>query len=490
MTDVLKRSLRGGLGFLTADVISRAANFLFVVVAGRLLGPAGFGILSLGLSVAGIARRIAEFGLPTSIVRFLAGEGEREAPALLGAAWIAGGGLAVAGAGGLWAAAPWLGGTVFAESGLADVLRVLSLALLAWVPLSLHRAALQGRETVRKVVALDAGEALGKLVLVAAVLLAARSAPAAAAGVVAGLVVPAAVGFRQMRSLDVRPALGEARAKVATVLGIGGPLLVVGFGYTLARYADRIFLGALSDASAVGVYTVASALAAATLVLHGALVAIFKPVVADAYRQGKMEEAGRAYRLVSRWAGVASGAVLVAFAGLGPLILSLFGSGFATPPAHRALLLLTGLFFVATWIGPTGAVLQMSRGERIELVNTLVFLVLNVGLNVWLIPRLGIVGAALATLASGLARNLLQIVELVRLYDFRPLEAGQLALPAGVLAAGAAAFLARGNPVLAALVLAASLGGLVTYLVLTMTETEREYAKSLRARLAGGRGHG
>lgn len=485
MADVLKRTLRGGLGFLGADVITRAAGFLFVVVAGRLLGPAAFGVLSLGLSVAGIARRVAEFGLPTAVVRFLAGEGEEDARALLGAAWVAGGGLALAGAAGLWALAPWLGDTVFGEPGLDGVLRVLCLAILGWVPLSLHRAALQGREAVRGVVALDAAESVAKLVFVAAVLLAVRDASAGAAAVAAALVVPAAVGVRQLRSLDVRPALGAAAAKVGTVLGVGAPLLVVGFGYLLARYADRILLGALADASAVGVYTVASTLAGATLVLHGALVAVFKPVVADAYRQGEMEEAGRAYRLVSKWAGVASGALLVAFAGLGPRILSVFGAGYATGPAHVALLLLTGLFFVGTWIGPTGAILQMSRGEWIELANTAVFLVLNVGLNVWLIPKLGIVGAALATLASGLARNLLQIGELIRVYDFRPLEAGRFGLAAGVLGATAAAFLARGSLLAAGAVLAASLGGLALYLGLTMTGTEREYARSLGARLAG-----
>jgi O-antigen/teichoic acid export membrane protein len=63
----------GGAGFFTANVINRGFGFAFVVVASRLLGSTEFGILALGLSVMGVVRKVAAFGLPQTIQRFMSG---------------------------------------------------------------------------------------------------------------------------------------------------------------------------------------------------------------------------------------------------------------------------------------------------------------------------------------------------------------------------------------------------------------------------------
>lgn len=488
MSGVLERTIRGGLGFLGANAATRVLGFLFVVVAGRLLGPAGFGVLSLALSVAGLVRRLAEFGLPDTIVRFLAGEGEEDAPELLGTALSVGAALAVVGAAALAVLAPWLSRHAFSEPRLADPLRLLAAAVLLWVPLSLGRSVLQARERVPEIVGVDLVQHGARVAAVALALLLVGGVSVAAAAVAASVLLPLALVATRVKALPAAPDPGLLREKLGRVVELAAPLLVVGFSYTLAKYADRILLGALAGSADVGVYTVAATLAMATLVIHGSLVSIFKPVIADVHREGRMEEGRSAYLLVSKWAAAASGGLLLVFCAFGPELLDLFGEGYASAPAHAALLLLTSLFFVGNWIGPTGAVLQMTGGERLELLNTGVFVTVNVGLNVLLIPRFGVVGAAAATLASGLARNLMQVWQLVRLYRFVPVEVHRVGLLGGTALAAAAILGVRPDPWPSGLLLAAALAGLAWYLLATLTETERDYVARLRGRLLEGGG--
>lgn len=484
MSGVLRRVVRGGLGFLGANAASRLLGFVFVWVAGSLLGPAGFGVLSLAMSVAGLVRRAAEFGLPDALVRFLAGEGEEDAPELWGASLLLGGGLSILAAGGLLLLAPWLAGAAFSEPALEGPLRILAAAVVLWVPLSLGRAVLQARERVGEIVGVDVLQEAARVAVVAAALLWAGGVEVAAAAVAGSVLLPLGLVAHRLRSVPLRiPDLSRLRPTLARVAGLGGPLLVVGFSYTLARYADRLLIGALAESADVGVYTVAATLAMAGVVFHASLVAIFKPVMADAHRRGETAEGRSAYLLVSKWSGVATGGLLLAFAAVGPEALALFGEGYRTEAAHGALLLLTGLFFVGNWIGPTGAVLQMTGGERLELWNTGVFVTANVGLNLLLIPRFGIVGAASATLASGLLRNGMQVWQLVRLYDFPPLRRDRWLVLAGTGVAVPAVLAARGRPLLTGLLLAAGAAGAAAYLWTTLTEAERDYGRRLRARL-------
>lgn len=483
MRGLLERTIRGGAGFLAANAVTRASGFLFVLIAGRLLGPAAFGVLSLSLTVAGLARTVAGFGLPDAIVRMLAGEGEDESERLLGAAVAAGGVFAILGAGALYLSAPALSDVLLGEGQMVGALRILAAGVVLWVPIDLGRSLLQARERVGRIVLLDLVQQVARLAAVAGVLLLVGGVEPAAAAVAASMAAPLVLVLVQVRSLDVRPVFDAIRSKLSPVTSLAAPLLVVGLSYTLARYADRIMLGALGTASQVGVYTVAATLASGTLVLHGALVSGFKPIVADAYRSGGLDEARPAYLLVSKWAAAASGLLLLIFAAFGQPLLTLFGADYATGAAHRALLLLTGLFFVGTWLGPTGAVLQMSSGERAELVNTTVFMTVNVALNLLLIPRYGIVGAAVATATSGLVRNGMQVWELSAEYSFVPVDARGGKFLLGVLVATAVVLALPRSAALRSGAVAVGLVASGWHLWSTMTEAERGYLERVRSRL-------
>jgi O-antigen/teichoic acid export membrane protein len=91
--------------------------------------------------------------------------------------------------------------------------------------------------------------------------------------------------------------------------------------------------------------------------------------------------------------------------------------------------------FFSSSLGPTGTFVTMSGHSKINLVNSIILLSSNIVLNYILIPRYGLLGAAVATGASIVAVNVIRVIEIYcllkfHLYDtsfIKPLFAGAVA---------------------------------------------------------------
>jgi O-antigen/teichoic acid export membrane protein len=472
MASVIKRTLKGGAGFFTANLVKRGFGFLFVVVASRVLGPAKFGVLALGLSVMGLSRRIAAFGLPATIQRFLSGEAGDRGPQRYGAAIIIGGVAALFAGGSLSIAAPWLA-SFFQEPSLTTPIRVLSIGLVVGAGFGLFRAVLQAQEQIRRIVVVDTLQSAAKVGLLLPLFLWASSATSAAWAVVGAFGLAFGLAATYAGRLEILPTLNVTWNDLQKVLSYSAPLVFVGFGYFLAQQTDRLMLGWLADASSVGVYTVTSKLALVMSTLHGALVSIFKPIASEAYRHGATEQMRASYLFVSKWVGAINGMALLAFAGGGTWLLRVFGADYATDTTYYVLVVLSALYFIGTWVGPTGALLQMSDGHRVELLNTVVFIMANIVLNYVLITMYGVIGAAFATFLSGVLRNGLQVCELAFWHGITPFAPTNLVVLSVTGATTGVLLLVMSDVVRMSL----AVGGMVVlgaYVLWTATDEERD----------------
>lgn len=412
MSSVIERTIKGGAGFFTANLVSKGFGFLFIVVASRFLGPMEFGILSLGLSVTGVARNFAAFGLPNTIQRFLSGHGEKQSAQIYSAILLMGGVAATLSAAGLYLVAPWLSASFFDEPTLTSTLRILSVGVIVGVGATLLRAVLQAQEHIKQIVILDTIRSVAKVILALLIFVWVQTASGAAWAVVASFGLALIVAWRYVRRIDIRPSFEGVKAELRTVLGYSAPLVVVGFSYFLAQQADRLMLGWLSDVKEVGLYTVTSTLAMVMSTLNSAFAAIFHPIASQGYRNKAMEKVGKSYLFISKWGAVANGVALFAFAVFGPELLKVFGPSYATDATYWVLLLLAGFYFFNVWVGPTGAFITMADGHRAEFVNTLAFVAINISLNYLLILNYGIIGAAAATFVSGAIWNIVQLIQI------------------------------------------------------------------------------
>lgn len=424
--DILRRTIHGGGGFLVANVARKALGFLFVVIAARLLGPKGFGILALALSAVRVIQKVSLLGLPDTIQRTLSGNVSEDREGLYGTILLAACIMAILGGGLTFASAPVLAGPVFDEPSVQGPIRILSVWVVLMVLFTVMRGVLQSQEEVGGIIIIDTLRQGAKVILLVVMVLVTRSVAGAAWAVAVSAGVGVGVAVKRVCRLSFEPIFSMWSRHFGQVVDYALPMTVIGLSYLLARQADRLMLGIFGVAEDVGVYTVASTLAMLLGVVHGSLVAIFKPLASGAFRANRTDELRETYLFIGKWGCVLSGILLILVAGAGSTILDLVGSGFESQATYISLLLLTGLYFVGTWVGPTGALLQMTGGHKVELVNTSVFLSSNVLLNWVLITRYGIVGAASATFLSGALRNLLQVIELKVMWDFSPLNRPQI----------------------------------------------------------------
>ena len=191
------------------------------------------------------------------------------------------------------------------------------------------------------------------------------------------------------------------------------------------RYMVKWFLG--SDAN--GIYAVAYKIPT--------ILTILATVFMDAWQLSAIAESGdrqthlRFYGRV--WSAFAS-AVFLGAGGiitLSPLLIRLL----ADEPYYEAwqyIPMLTLSMVAAAFSNFMGSVYVVTKKSSASFWTSLIGALVNIGLNLWLIPRIGIQGAAAATFASCLAVFLIRLVSARRLLPF-PLSGRKLALGIAVL---------------------------------------------------------
>jgi O-antigen/teichoic acid export membrane protein len=76
--------------------------------------------------------------------------------------------------------------------------------------------------------------------------------------------------------------------------------------------------------------------------------------------------------------------------------------------------------FITAGVGSAGYLLTMSGYERLESLNTLTVVLLNVVLNYFFIQAYGIIGAGIATSISTGLLNVVRVIEVYRLLHIQP----------------------------------------------------------------------
>lgn len=188
----------------------------------------------------------------------------------------------------------------------------------------------------------------------------------------------------------------------------------------LYSWIDTLLVGAMISPLEAGHYRAAYQLAQVFYLLKMALNQIIGPHITELNLQRKYQEMAHYYRFAV-WGMfyliLPLVCVLVPF---GDRILSFFGSSFTV--AYLPLILLLGGQLISILVGPAGIFLILLGAERLALVNIIITALLNIFLNVILIPRYGILGAAIASSLSLTVVMLFRVVEVNRLYKLQPIS--------------------------------------------------------------------
>jgi O-antigen/teichoic acid export membrane protein len=152
-----------------------------------------------------------------------------------------------------------------------------------------------------------------------------------------------------------------------------------------------------------------------------------------------MERLESLYQTITRWVATFSLPVFAALMIEPDLFAELFGGKNAVDAASAVAILAAGNIFY-TCTGPTGYVLSMTGRPGINFINSLVGVVLYIGLGVLVVPDHGLVGMAVVDSVVTAIVNSARVIEAKLLVGVQPFGRSFLK-PVAATAAGAAVLL-------------------------------------------------
>lgn len=383
------------LAYASVSAASAGLLLILFIVAGRTLGDVEFGKFSFALALGTIFETLMDFGLHQVTIRAVARD-RSQATALLhhtlGIKLVWGAvALAALAAAATMLRPEWdvriacylLGGSLVLRSYMLTIRGVLQgLERFGWdsVVVAADRAILLAFGAI----ALAAGTGLRGLAI-AFVL-----ARATALGLAAWLTQAqlGGVGLRFNRAIW--------RELQTTALPLGFFLVVL----NLYSYVDGVMLGVMRGNVETGLYAAAYRTYEGMSYLPSIIASVLTPRLSDLFVSSRSEHKRIA---LTGLAGAVALAVVVgttAYVLAMPLIVWLFGGEFA-PAASPFRILCVGLPLVfAIWV--LHAIIISVNREGLLVKTALVGLAVNVSLNLYVIPRMGADGAALATVVGEL----------------------------------------------------------------------------------------
>ncbi|WP_428965106.1 flippase [Micromonospora fluostatini] len=428
---------RGGGLNLVGALLSQAAVFVIMLLVARLLGVREVGRYAQCYAVLSLFGLLSLSGFRAGLTRFVAVHlADDDAPALRGTIRL-GLGVSVASsvalAAGLAAAAPWLAAQLH-DPGLATGLRLVALTLPATTITEAALAATRGWRTQRPFTY------IGQLYEPGTRLLLTTLALVTGAGLTGAFWALVVAGWSA--ALLALVALARLLRRVAPARPVYRPRQLFGFSTvswasslssTGLIWVDTLLLGFFANPE-IGVYNVATRLVTVAIFVLAPINASFGPYIAYLYHQGAMADVRRVYTVATGWVVRLSLPAFVALLVIPGDLLRVFDGQIATGAAVTVVLALGQMVNAAT--GPCGTVLNMSGRVALNMADNVAALVINVLLNLWLIPAYGIVGSAVAWSVSLVVVNVARVLQVRHLIGALPFSVGMLK---GVAAAGAAA---------------------------------------------------
>jgi O-antigen/teichoic acid export membrane protein len=437
-----------GTGFLAAgSFFEVATRFLIALMLARLLGATDYGLYVLAVSAVTIFAGISAIGLDDAMTRYVAiMAGRRDQLGLRGTIQVGivvstGVGLVV-GAFMFVAAGPIADG-IFHEPRLAHLLRLLAIIVPCLTMSNVLAGTARGFGRMDYVaLAESVVQSVVRLVLVAifAVLLQGLNVTVCVVAFglsdVSATIVLVVLLQKYFPLSEARH--GEMRRVAGDVFRFAIPLWLAGLLRQFRRNFETILLGVTAAAASVGIYNIVGSI---TTVGHICLLALFvavKPALARMHDVGDRDGLTHLYTTATRWAFTVTLPFFLVIVLFREPILLVFGESFAA--GSTALLILAFAEIINAGTGICGPVLDMTGHTGLKLFNSITLTVLLIGSNALLIPRYGVMGAAIASLIGIGVSNLMCLVEiwwLERLWPFdwsfwKPTVAALVALAAGL----------------------------------------------------------
>lgn len=403
-------------------LISLLTGIITIPILTRLLGEGAYGIWATALSFVGLVVTVSGLHLHGALIRYLNENGSKEQTFVDILALVAIIATVVT-------VLTTTGGVLYDRYiGFdTDVLRQLLLPVAILIGGRLFRGLLfnylRAQQRVKHYEALSIIKLVLEMVAIVAAVWLTRNLAAALWGLVGVTILLDLVLITVLFPRILRWPKPEHFRRY---LAYGVPMVPKELSGSLLHHADKFLVLFFLGPVATGIYAVTYAVANFLASVPGMFNSTLYPRVTTAWKNGEVDELTVFYNTFLRWYVVLMLPAIAGLTVLAPSILRFISTPtIATQGGFMVPILAIGFGMQGLEFSLSYPLAAAERTKRIALI-TLVAVVVNIGLNVALIPTLGIVGAAVATtIAFGLRTGWLYY-EVTRVIDLSFPQSGLL----------------------------------------------------------------
>ncbi|MCD6216008.1 MAG: flippase [Candidatus Aenigmarchaeota archaeon] len=421
---LIKEIARGGIVSLGGQICFKGLAFITHILLARFLGVASYGLYALGFTILIFIQRFSSLGLQNGVVRFgaiyLAEEDKARLKGTLLSSLLIPLSLGLVFCIIIFYFSDFIATEIFNKPALAFVLKLFAISLPFY---SLMMVGVNSFRVFRKmeyeVLTLNIFHPFLNIFILAAIfLLGYRLIGAVLAFIISSLLSAILVIYLIYRIFPEIVSNIKAKYELKKLLPYSLTMLLLGFSYILLLSIDRVMIGFFGSEVDVGIYNAAAMTASQASIFLGSFAPIFLPSIAELSNKNQFHNLEILLKAVTKWIFIFTLPLSMIFILFPKEIMGIFGPDFIDGWAVLVLLSVAQLLNAST--GPIGSILTMSGRQKVELINSIFLGVSNAVLNIFLIQRYGVLGAAIATGLSLILVNIARLLEVYFFYRMHP----------------------------------------------------------------------
>lgn len=186
----------------------------------------------------------------------------------------------------------------------------------------------------------------------------------------------------------------------------------------LMQRFDIVLVGALAGAVDAAIYAAATRFIVVGQLGINALTLAAQPQFAEKISTRQHRAANELYQITTAWLVMVTWPIYLLLIVFAEPVLHVFGRGYSS--GQTVIILIAASMLLSTGLGMVDTVLAMAGHTSWNLANALLALGANLGLDFWLIPKHGIVGAAVGWAVAIAVRNVAAALQVGFAMRFQP----------------------------------------------------------------------
>jgi len=420
----IKKIAKGSLIIFLGIFLSTAAFFLYRIIAARYLGPADYGLFTLGFTILNIASIIALAGMHHSVGKFinhyLAGKEYHKAKGLIISSFAITLPLGILISILTYFSSGFLSNAIFGIMELRQIIAIFAIGIPFSVASQLLKYYFYAFKTPQHAIISESlFEKMLSLVFLFIIIFFSSSVGLLSLTYILSLIISSVAAFFLFNP-SLKKLLGKninASYNLRKLAYFSFPLMITGLFGAAVAWTDTILIGIFMSEANVGLYNAAYVIASSLIIFWLSIGDIFYPIISELHSIRSKNSIKAVFEISSRWIFISTLPIIVIVLLFPTRLLSIFFGQAYLEAALPLAILVIGYFFT-TYFGLAEQGLRTHERTSFLGIATISAFILNVAMAVILIPLYGITGAAIATTTTLLAVNSIKYMTYKKILKF------------------------------------------------------------------------